>query len=641
MLSEESWFDPVTDARLSENLATDVTAPAVGPFVAHPTFAVAMAAAGPITLRWREQVAPRFASIEARWRDAGRVVDNAIDGVRLAWAPVWLWWESHPSVRRTLPRWLTLAMCVAYFAIFERLSWIRHEHFGSFDYDLGMYDQGIWQLSQGRGFMTVRGMHVFGHHANIGYLLLVPFYWIGIGGPHFLNFINTLGVVAVAWPIYGLAARHLKSQWAGLWLAFAYLFHFSPQWKIQETFHPESLAAPLLVGALYFASVGRWRAYALCIFGALMWKEDVALATAVIGLAVAVMFRQVRIGALTVVGSAAWFLIATRVIIDHFSPSGAVFDSLFGPLGASANDLVHTSLVHPSRLTTTIRCHGFFDGKLESLTGYVEGVVCPDPAAVADQAAAVDPAPQGLGQLMSPYGYTGFANPQLLALGVPQHVVNYATTANFTWDLRWHYAFTPYLGALMGSVWTAIRRRRTIVAWALILVMVVGVVATRERGVGPWTANHSGGWWPLTDSVVNEDLRAAIADIPDGARVTASYYLVPHLSHREFIYTFPNPWRSSNYGPGGTLLALPDQNTIDDVVVDRARLDDTDGALFDAILDSGQFEVAFRKTRVESNSDVIHLRRVRDGAPIEQPTVTTTVAETVPTAPVADVPPGG
>ena len=45
-------------------------------------------------------------------------------------------------------------------------------------------------------------------------------------------------------------------------------------------------------------------------------------------------------------------------------------------------------------------------------------------------------------------------------------------------------------------------------------------------------------------------------------------FLVPHLSHREYIYTFPNPWRSSNYGAGGTLVTPPDQNTIDDLVVD-------------------------------------------------------------------------
>jgi len=617
--------------------------PALGPLVLHPTFAKATAAPGKVSAAIVDAVVPRLAPVLGPWRQAGRIVDDGLGQLRDLTGGLWVWWHANTSLRDRLPRYIALVLCVVYFVIFERLVWLRHDHFGSFDYDLGMYDQGIWQLSHGRGFMTVRGMHVFGHHANIGYLLFVPFYWIGIGGPQFLDFVNTLGIVAVALPIFGLATKHLKSAWAGCFLVFAYLFHFSPQWKIQETFHPESLAAPLLVGALYFASLGRWRAYALCICGALIWKEDVALATSVIGLAVALMFRQVKIGALTVAGSVAWFVIATRVIIEHFSPAGAVFDSLFGPLGSSATDLVRNAVVHPSRLTTTIKCHGFFDGRLESLPVPVEGVGCPDPGAVAAYASATNPAPQGLATLMGPYGYLSFANPQLLAIGLPQHVVNSATTANFTWDLRWHYALFPYLGALVGSVWTVIRRRRMVVAWALIAVMVIGVISTYQRGVGPWTDNHNGGWWPLTDSPINADYRAAIADIPDDARVTASYFLVPHLSHREYIYTFPNPWRSSNYGAGGTLVTPPDQNTIDDLVVDRAPLNPEDQALFDAIMDSGQFEVAYRRQRNDGGrmSDVIRLSRVKDGPAIAQPPVVPVVtAATLPpvtttTAPAA------
>lgn len=554
------------------------------------------------------------------WRRGGQEVDAVLDRGRAATTEIWDWWEARPTLRTWLPRIFTAIVCVAYFVAFQRLVWLRHSHFGTFDYDLGMYDQGIWQLAHGRGFMTVRGMHVLGHHANVGYLLLVPFYWIGIGGPHFLNLVNTVAVVAVALPVFFLAHRHLRSSWAGFWLVAAYLFHFAPQWKIQETFHAESLAAPFFVGALYFASVRRWRAYALCVAAALVWKEDVALATAILGVAVALMFRQWRIGAITVAASAAWFLFGTFVIIRQFSPDGAVFDSLFGPLGGSASELVHTSLVHPSRLWTTIRCHGFLDGRLQTLPAPVEGVVCPDPAALA----VPNPPPRGLATLMAPYGYLSVPNPQLLAVGVPQHVVNSATTADFTWDLRWHYAMFPYLGALMGSVWTAVTRRRAVVAWLMIAVMVVGVAATREKGVGPWTENGGSGWWPLTDAAVNADYRAAIRRIDGDERVTASYFLVPHLSQREHIYTFPNPWRGSNYGPGGAHTELPDQNTVDVVVVERLALNEQDRALFDAIEASGQFEVVFRRPRTDDagrTTEVVRLDRVREGPPVTQPVV--------------------
>ncbi|MFN8051853.1 MAG: DUF2079 domain-containing protein [Acidimicrobiales bacterium] len=566
-------------------------------------------------------VEPVVTPVLAPWRAGGRAVDAVLDDLRDRTMWLWTWWAAQTTLRDRVPRYLAAILCIWYFVVFERLAWLRHDRFGTFDYDLGMYDQGIWQLAHLRGFMTVRGMHVFGHHANIGYLLLVPFYWAGIGGPQFLDVLNTLAVVAVALPVFGLATKHLKSSWAGFFLVVAYLFHFSPQWKIQETFHPESIAAPLVVGALYFASTGKWRNYALCVGAALLWKEDVALATAVLGLVVAVTFRQWRIGLVTIAGSAAWFLIATRLIMAKFAPDGAVFDSLFGPLGTSATDVVRTAAVHPSRLITTIRCHGFFDGKLHSLTTPTDGVVCPDPAAVA----LPNPPPRGLAALMGPYGYLSFLNPQLLAVGVPQHVVNSATTADFTWDLRWHYAMFPYLGALMGSVFTVVRRRRLLVAWVMIAVMVGGVVSTYQRGVGPWTTNHDSGWWPLTDQPVFADFRTAMAGVDDDARVSASYFLVPHLSHREYIYTFPNPWRGSNYGAGGTTVKLPDQNTITDVVVDRWALNPEDQAMFDAVLASGQFEVVYRRKRNVAGriSDVIHIHRIEDGPRVIQPVVVT------------------
>src|SRR5262245_44525610 len=62
----------------------------------------------------------------------------------------------------------------------------RHHGFWDVDFDMGIQDQSIWLLAHGRGFMTVRGLQVFGHHATPAYYLLVPAYWLG-AGPDVLN----------------------------------------------------------------------------------------------------------------------------------------------------------------------------------------------------------------------------------------------------------------------------------------------------------------------------------------------------------------------------------------------------------------------------------------------------------------------
>ncbi|MEZ5322120.1 MAG: DUF2079 domain-containing protein [Microthrixaceae bacterium] len=550
--------------------------------------------------------------------------DGAVVAVKTGLAPLRERMDRWPWLRRRLPFALTVALCLSYFVVFEQLVWLRHSHYGTFDYDLGMYDQGIWQLAHGRGFMTVRGMHVFGHHANLGYLLFVPFYWVGIGGPQFLDFVNTAAVVAVAVPVYALARRHLRSSWAGLGLVVAYLFHFAPQWKIQETFHPESLAAPLIGGAIYFASVRRWRPYALCLLGAIIWKEDVAIVVAMIGLAVLVGLRDWKVGLATVLGGTAWFLVATKLFMPYFADGAAVFDSLFGPLGSNATEVVRNSVAHPSRLVTTVQCHGFFDGRLESLRTPRTGVLCPtliDVAARADALARGERVePYGLTTMMRPYGYLAFGNPMTLLTGLPQHVVNSATTANFTWNLRWHYAMFPYLGVLFGSVLTVVRRRRRLFAYAMVVVMLVFTATGRAEGVGPWTDNYRAGYWPLQETAYQRELTRAIAGIGDEERVSASYFLVPHLAHRRYIYTFPNPWHGSNYGAGGTRVELPDQNTIDVLVVNRLALNDQDRTLLDAIMASGQFTVGWRSQRAASATtgayDIIRLQRIRKGPPI-------------------------
>jgi uncharacterized membrane protein len=511
--------------------------------------------------------------------------DDVWSRSRHHWVRMQSWWATQNFLRSVLPLLLVVGVTLAYFVQFELLVWQRHANFGSLDYDLGMYDQGIWQLAHGRSFMTIRGMDVFGHHANLGYLLFVPFYWLG-AGPQFLDFVNTLGVVAVAWPVYLLGRFHLKSRWAGFWLVIAYLGHFAPQWKIQETFHPESIAAPLIVGAFYLATRGRWRGYWWCVFGALIWKEDVSLVVFVLGFLVFFMFKDRWRGLLTIAAGTVWFIVATKLFMPMFQQSGAVFDNLFGSLGANVNEVAWNSIRDPTRLGQVLYEHKAQQGALD---------------------------------LMKPYGYTGIVSPHVLMLGVPQHVINFASLQTFTEDLRHHYAFFPYIAVLLASIRTVVTRRRVAICWALIAVMVGGVLLTRNEGIGPWSTQYHMGDWGSIDSSTpagraqiqhNQDLSSMMEKIPDDARVSTLFYMVPHLSHREYIYKFPNPWIGLSYGVNG-IPKPPNPDTIDTLLVDELDVCPPDKPasdncrLYRSIVDSGQFR------QVERKDDLVLWRRNR------------------------------
>jgi len=70
--------------------------------------------------------------------------------------------------------------------------------------------------------------------------------------------------------------------------------------------------------------------------------------------------------------------------------------------------------------------------------------------------------------------------------------------------------------------------------------------------------------------------------------VSTAYYIVPHLSHRPEVYTFPNPWRSQNFGVHGETR---NPSRVQYLLLNRDPLQGEDKTLFEQILASGEFEV--------------------------------------------------
>jgi len=472
------------------------------------------------------------------------------------------WWMERDGLRHTLPQAVFIALLVLYFLVFERLVWARHAHFNTFDYDLGLNDQASWLLAHGRGFMTTRGMQVFGHHATVGYYLFAPAYWLGANA-QFLDVVNTAAVTLGAVPLYALGRRAMKSDWFALGVAVAYLFHFLPQWLIWETFHPENMAIPALFAAFYFATTRRWRWYWVAVVFALLWKEDVALFVMMLGIFV-FFFKARRIGVLTFGAAFGWFLLATKVMAPYFSPAGAVYDSLFGPLGSSGTEVVFNSIRHPAVVARTLGNNGAEGGLLSLVRGY---------------------------------GFVPFGGAVVFMLGAPQWVIDYLSIESFTYNPRTHYFTLPFVAVTLAATWVLSNRRRRSVAWVLLFVMLAGVLATKNEGVGPWTANAAKGYWPQSDSADQVELREALHLIPGGAGVSVNDFLVPHLTERPVVYTFPNPWRSSYYGPGGKGLK-GDPAQVDYVMVKVDGFSPEDRALFEQVRSSGEFETIYAKDNV-------------------------------------------
>ena len=438
-------------------------------------------------------------------------------------------------------------MVATYVAVLGVLTWRQHARFGTFGFDLGIHDQGIWLLSQlERPFVTVRGLHYLGHHLNLVSLLFVPAYWLG-GGPQVLLAVQTVFLGLGAIPVWLLARDALGGRgWAALVPAAAYLLHPTLSWMNWWHFHPETLAiAPLLL-AWWFSGRGRWGWFAACVGFVLTTKEDLALAVAALGVVLVLSSRFGRAGAhqadvsatrteegggagrrrrwwvpgsLTLAAGLGWYLVATQVLMPWFNGGQQPFyiAELFPQWGDSAGSVIGAMLTNPLLVWRTL--------------------------VDADRLSYV-------GRLLAPTGFVALLGLPLLLIAGPPLGANLLSGLATTYDARYHYSVVP-MAALAAATVAGLgllrRWHRAALAIGLATVALGAAVSHHEWSLTPAGDQFRTGVW-VGPSDRQETIARAIAHVPDDAGVAASFYLVPHLTHRVRVYEWPNPWVTGNWG---------------------------------------------------------------------------------------------
>jgi uncharacterized membrane protein len=484
--------------------------------------------------------------------------DHVDDGPLIRWAR-----------RRDPVRWALFGMIAVWSAVFIALGVRRHTQYGTFGFDLGIYDQGIWLLSRFRDpFVTVRGLDLFGHHTNFILILLVPFYWLG-AGPIFLLVVQVaaqgLGAVAV----YLLARDRLEARWPAVALASTLLLHPTYQFHVWEWFHPDVIAVPAVLFAYWAARAKRWRWFTVAAVVAALSKEDVALALVVIGVLIAVRGDR-RIGAIVAAASAAWFLVCTRMLLPYFNGIGPFYDSLFGEFGRSPTQVAGHVLTHPG---------DFVD--------------------VATQPDRMD----YYRRLLAPVAFLPLLAIPTLFIGLPMLGVNVLSTLPYLRDFRYHWSALVLAGVMLATVEAIalMARNPTVRAFLVGLVVATSLASTVAWGPSPISTEYRQGYWPLVPDSRLAAKKAAVALVPDDAPTSAVYGFVPQMAHRVKIYEFPVPWKPINWAVDGE--NLHDPAGVEWLVLDRQLFNAEDRAFVDGLL-AREFAVRFDR------SDIVVAERV-------------------------------
>lgn len=429
--------------------------------------------------------------------------------------------------------WAVLVMSIAH-AVW--MSWLQvemHRGLGTFAYDVGLYDQGVWLLSRGHApFVTLMGRNMFGDHASLILIFLVPLFWV-IPGTATLLVVQAIAIAAGAIPLYLFARRVLSSPALGFAAAFLWLANPAVNGTGMENFHPDSFLGLFLPLALYALYEKKWRLYWVAVFGALLVKEDVLLVMVPLGIFVAFRFDKKK-GLLTalasIVATAVGMFVLMRSLIGV--PTRNAWRIPFGGFG------------------------GFFKELFTNPTNVVQYLMSED-------------RPLYLFQMAAPFGAVFVLSPWLSLVAVPVIASNIVSTFWYQHSIQYHYSLVAVPALLCATVFGV---RAVAEKWRG-LVMAAVVVCTAATSV-LW-GQHSLALTPrkvlASDAPIAVSAREIVKQIPDDAVVSAFDPLVTFLAHRKEIYFFPNPFRAVYYGVGTEVEGkrLPAADRVEYVVLPR------------------------------------------------------------------------
>ncbi len=480
-----------------------------------------------------------------------------------------------------LAAWLTCLCAMVFATLFGALGMANQRNFGTWSYDMAIYDQGFWLVSQGEQFMSVRGMNFWGHHMNLIAFVFAPFYWIGLGGPAFLYVVQAIALAWAAFPVYLIARDKFAKPWIGLLFAVVYLLYAPVQWISWSMFHPEALVIAPFLYAWWFATRERWGWFFAMVLLSLSMREDVAMAVVMMGIVLAIYMRGApnyrkilwRCGWTVVLGGV-WYVVATRLLVVFNDGKEPFYITYFyGNYGSSSGEIVANMLRNPNRV--------------------VSDAVQPDRL-------------KFYKQLGWPLAWLPLANPLALLMAAPQMLASVIGQSPYARMINYQYTsvmIAPLMISTIHGGHTVYRFRpaRWAMPIAMILCALVSNIAWSPSPLGQpvnyfaWAQNN-----PRRPS-----LDMAVSMIPDDASVSASYQIGPHLSHRREVYDWPNPFWASVWG-NDDCDRLPNPVTVDYVVLDRSQIGGpSNTSIYAAMREpGGPFEVVYE------DSVVVLLKRV-------------------------------
>ncbi len=376
---------------------------------------------------------------------------------------------------------------------------LRHALFQSTAWDLGIFDQAVYLISQGRSpVSSFLDFHILGDHAAwIFYLLAVPYKIYP--DVHWLFAVQAVALALGALPVWYLARLAQLKETQAVAMAAVYLLYPLVFNINLFDFHPDVIAIPALLGAILAARLGRLWWFCLSLILVLSCKAVLSLTVVAMGLWLFVFEKKRLYGLIALFTGIAWFVISTQAIIPFFGTEAASVNrhlSRYSDLGDSFGAIAKNLLLQP----------GLILGRIFTLANL--GYLC---------------------LLISPVIW-GLSPQQLTPLvgAIPTLAINLLTDYQPQKDLIHQYSLPvlPFLLLAVISTLAAgrgwLQNRRGIILWALL-----AFIALAKFGYFGSKYLESLDTWQAT--------RDAVAQIPTNGNVLVPAQVAPHVTHRPVV----------------------------------------------------------------------------------------------------------
>jgi uncharacterized membrane protein len=470
---------------------------------------------------------------------------------------------------------LLFLMIVIYSTILSIVSINNYNRFYYSAFDIGIFDQGIWLLSQGKDpFVTVRGLHLFGDHIQFISIFVAPLFWIW-DNARVLLILQSVALALGAVPLYLITKEKIKSKWIPLIFVFSYFLYPSLHYLNLENFHLVSLGVPILLFAFYFLMKKNYKLFLIFVGLTLITREELVLT--VLAMGIYAFFKCDRkIGIITILSSLVWLFLIFNVIFPHYTPFVHPNLRRGGNIFGSMQELV-TNPKTISTLNTEENRKYFFD-------------------------------------IFSPVAFISFLNPQTLFLALPALGINLITTWPYAHSIQYHYTYAIIPFVFISVVYSfsflkdfLFKREsvlfKKIFYMTLIIFIIFSLVGNNYLGPNSTSIRSNS----IIETIknfnhFNEQEKAryeAVSMIPEDATVSATYLFVPHISHRKIIYMFPNPFKEAYWGAElGNFTPPTPTKDVDYIILDDTLNEFEEKNVVKPLLEQRQYSVVFEKNYI-------------------------------------------